>query len=283
MIKDTDTNLVYISDKLRTKKRDFYNRFTCLLDEMGILWKELEGTNDIWARDYMPIQLDTNEFLMYQYNPDYLQEKKYNGTITDARPICKELGINYKETKLKLDGGNITMCGEYIVLTVKVFKENGKDDYDPEFTDLLKKILGHEIIILPWHCDNSNDEDADVYGHSDGFIHWCGGKKVLMSNHKETDPIEAEKIKKALVDKNFEVTEMLFDVQNPEPLLNWAYVNYLQVGNKIIVPAFGIAEDRQALKYITEANLGCTIRQIRMRDIANNGGALHCITWNIRH
>lgn len=139
MIKDTDTNLVYISDKLRTKKRDFYNRFTCLLDEMGILWKELEGTNDIWARDYMPIQLDTNEFLMYQYNPDYLQEKKYNGTITDARPICKELGINYKETKLKLDGGNITMCGEYIVLTVKVFKENGKDDYDPEFTDLLKK------------------------------------------------------------------------------------------------------------------------------------------------
>lgn len=175
------------------------------------------------------------------------------------------------------------MCGEYIVLTVKVFKENGKDDYDPEFTDLLKKKLGHEIIILPWHCDNSNDEDADVYGHSDGFIHWCGGKKVLMSNHKETDPIEAEKIKKALVDKNFEVTEMLFDVQNPEPLLNWAYVNYLQVGNKIIVPAFGIAEDRQALKYITEANLGCTIRQIRMRDIANNGGALHCITWNIRH
>ena len=45
---------------------------------------------------------------------------------------------------------------------------------------------------------------------------------------------------------------MLFDVPNPNRNFNWAYVNYLQVGNKIIVPTFGIPEDKQALKYHTQ-------------------------------
>ena len=36
---------------------------------------------------------------------------------------------------------------------------------------------------------------------------------------------------------------MLFDVQNPNKDFNWAYINYLEVGNKIIVPTFGIPED----------------------------------------
>jgi agmatine/peptidylarginine deiminase len=54
------------------------------------------------------------------------------------------------------------------------------------------------------------------------------------------------------------------------------------VGSKIIVPTFGIPEDKQALKYIRDANPGCAVRGFRMRDIAKEGGALHCITWNIK-
>ena len=80
----------------------------------------------------------------------------------------------------------------------------------------------------------------------------------------------------------FEVTEMLFDVPHPEPLWNWAYINYLQVGNLIVMPVFGIEEDKQALEYIKALNPNCKIRQMRLRDIAANGGALHCITWNIK-
>ena len=55
-----------------------------------------------------------------------------------------------------------------------------------------------------------------------------------------------------------------------------------EVGNKIIVPTFGIPEDKQALKYIREANPSCVVKGFRMRDIARYGGALHCITWNVK-
>jgi hypothetical protein len=75
---------------------------------------------------------------------------------------------------------------------------------------------------------------------------------------------------------------MLFDVTNPNYELNWAYINYLKVDKKIIVPTFGIDEDKQALFYISKANPHCTIIPFRMRDIARNGGAIHCITWNIK-
>lgn len=143
-------------------------------------------------------------------------------------------------------------------------------------------MLRNKIIFIPWHCINPKDEDSDVYGHSDGFVHWCGGNKVMMSNHRNTDSKEASEIRRIMESFGFEVTEMLFDVPHPEPLWNWAYINYLQVGNLIVMPVFGIEEDKQALEYIKALNPNCKIRQMRLRDIAANGGALHCITWNIK-
>lgn len=283
MIEDKDTNIVYLSKWLKDEHEDFYKSLTSLFDSLEIKYDILKYTYDYWCRDYMPIQLNEKNFIKYRYYPDYLlgsQDDK--DTITNSSRACKCLGIEYRETDFILDGGNITPCGDRIVMTDKVFSENYKSKGDKEFLDQLETILEHKIIIIPWTRDNSGKKNADVYGHSDGFIHWCGGNNVLMSNHRENKPKEAEEIRQILEKENFNVTEMLFNVKNPNPDYNWAYINYLQVGNKIIVPTFGIEEDEQALKYISEANLHCDIRQIRMRDIANGGGALHCITWNIK-
>ena len=231
----------------------------------------------------MPIQIDDNDFLKYLYEPDYLMDNpKRKSTITDASLVCKSMGIEHRETKIKLDGGNVTLCGEYIVMTDKVFSENKKEKNDEDFKKQLEYELRHNIIIIPWHCIDPEDKEADVYGHSDGFIHWCGGKKVLMSNHRDFDPKEAAEIRTIMESYGFEITEMLFDTPHLEPQWNWAYINYLQVGTLIVIPAFGIEEDKQALRYIQTLNPNCKIRQIRLRDIAAKSGALHCITWNIK-
>ena len=75
---------------------------------------------------------------------------------------------------------------------------------------------------------------------------------------------------------------MLFTVDNPNKDLNWAYINFLQVGDKIIMPEFGIDEDEQAKRYVQNAFPYCKIRQIDCSSIAKDGGALHCISWNIK-
>ena len=280
---DTMTNFVYISDKLKEFYPRTYSRLTKLFDDMEIEWGEIEGTKDIWIRDYMPIQISSDSFVVYNYNPDYLKDSGVE-FITDSHAIADRVlkHCNKEHYDITLDGGNVVTCAGHMVLTDKVFPENGRKKYDPEFCNYISAVLNSEVIFLPWHCENPNDPNADVYGHADGFIHWTGDNRVLMSNHRDYCPVEADEIKRRLECVGFEVTEMLFDVPNPDKDYNWAYINYLEVGNKIIVPTFGIPEDKQALRYIKKANPGSIVRGFRMKDIAKKGGALHCITWNIR-
>ena len=280
---DTMTNFVYISDKLKEFYPRTYSRLTKLFDDMEIEWGEIEGTKDIWIRDYMPIQISSESFVVYNYNPDYLKNSGVE-YITDSQAIANRVlkHCNKEHYDITLDGGNVVTCAGHMVLTDKVFTENGRKKYDPEFCNYISVVLNSEVIFLPWHCDNPKDPNADVYGHADGFIHWAGDNRVLMSNHRDYCPEEADEIKRRLECVGFEVTEMLFDVPNPNMDYNWAYINYLEVGNKIIVPTFGVPEDKQALRYIKKANPDSIVRGFRMKDIAKKGGALHCITWNIR-
>lgn len=284
LMHDRETTEVYFSTWLKDKKYGFptfYKQLTDLLKEIGIKAKELKSTADYWARDYMPIQLGPNEFLRYRYYPDYLVKSKNPKDIdyiTDVTKVLRRMGIPCRSTKLIIDGGNMVPCGPYIVMTDKVFAENGREKGDAEFKALLESELGHPVIIIPWKSYYD-----DVYGHSDGFIKWCGGNRILMGNHGDEHPEEAAAIREKLENRGFEVTEMHFKdrVSSPQTNLNWAYINFLQVGRNIIMPIFNIYEDEIAKQFIQEAFPDCTIHQIEMTKIAQRGGALHCISWNI--
>ena len=138
--------------------------------------------------------------------------------------------------------------------------------------------LGHPVIIIPW-----TPHEDDVYGHSDGFIKWCGDNRILMGNHGDCYPEESASICRILESYGFEVTEMRFKGKVDKPCydLNWAYINFLQVGKNIIMPIFDIPEDEIAQQYIQTAFPDCNIRQIEMKEIAKEGGALHCLSWNV--
>ena len=281
LMHDKDTNLVYFSPWLKDNKEghpEFYKRLKDMLNEMGIESKELKSTNDYWARDYMPIQLGENDFLKYHYYPDYLINRDDIDSITDVSKVISGMGINCRSTNLIIDGGNMVPCGPYIVMTYKVLSENRKKKEDWEFKALLDSELGHPVIIIPW-----TPHEDDVYGHSDGFIKWCGDNRILMGNHGDCYPEETASIRRILDSYGFEVTEMRFkgNVDKPCYDLNWAYINFLQVGKNIIMPKFNIEEDVIAQQYIQEAFPDCNIRQIEMKEIAKEGGALHCLSWNV--
>ena len=284
LMHDDVSNVVFFSSWLKDKKdghSEFYQRLVNLLNRIGIEYKELKSTNDYWARDYMPIQLGGNEFLKYRYYPDYLVKSKNKEDIeliTDSSKVLRGMGISCRSTSLIIDGGNMVSCGPYIVMTDKVFIENGREKDDVDFKTLLESELGHPVIIIPW-----TQHEDDVYGHSDGFIKWCGGNHILMGNHGDCYPEEATAIIRILENYGFEVTEMRFNstVESPNYDLNWAYINFLQVGKNIIMPIFDIEEDAIAQQYIQTAFPDCNISQIEMAEIAKEGGALHCISWNI--
>lgn len=283
MIHDKDTNTVYMSRWLMDW-RDLFKELTSTLKELEIPYGLLPYTNDIWVRDFMPIQLSQNDFLKYRYAPDYLVKVKGRRQyITNCSTACRRIGITPRESEIIIDGGNVVACADKIVMTDKVFTENGVAISDADFLERLERTLGHKVIIIPWHPTGElEDDSADVFGHSDGLVRYCSDNRILMGNHRESDPHEASRIRQTLEDNGFDVTEMLFETDCPNRDFNWAYINFLQVGSKIIMPKFGIAEDDQARKYIQAAFPDCIIRQVDCSSIASEGGALHCITWTVR-
>lgn len=62
---------------------------------------------------------------------------------------------------------------------------------------------------------------------------------------------------------------------------NGIYINYLHMKQAVVIPTFGIAEDEKAVRQFEELFSGHTITTIDSNDIANEGGVLNCISWNI--
>lgn len=272
---DADSNTVYISGRLESEHPDFYNRFVNILSSIGIPYCVMQNTNDIWARDYMPIQIYEDHFVQYCYNPDYLRNsdsEEDRESITDNDIVCKELGISCYKSELIIDGGNVVKVGDYIIMTDKVYSENSH--LTPDIVrKQLKEIFHANIIMLPW-------DKYEIYGHTDGILRAIDNRTVLMTNYEDYDPVFAARFEKILKE-HFEVKKLKYG-SSKRYKDRWAYINFLHVGKHIIIPGFGVPEDKEALEQIQEYYPECSVHQIECSEIVDKGGALNCITWNIK-
>lgn len=269
LLTDRETNKVYFSRLIQ----DFacYHSIVKKLDKHHIEHQALPCTKDYWIRDFMPIQISDKEFIQYEYNPDYLQNSL--DYITNPTSCCRSLGIETKHLELVVDGGNVIKCVDSIIMTDKVFIEN--PNYPKlQLINLLEATFGCEIIFIPW-------DRNEVYGHADGMVRHIEGNKVLLNNYGNCDKAFRNKMVKIL-QARFNIVELNYKTSKPSTY-NWAYVNYIQVQNLILLPALGIDEDEQALEQFCKIFPNQQIEQVDVSEIVPLGGALNCISWQIKH
>ncbi len=277
MVTDVQTTKVYFSSWLPKVCPKLWDVLHAVLLEKDVDYGFISGTADIWCRDYMPIQVATDEIVSYKYWPDYLVNRGLHQYITDsglmAQNIVKEYpNIRNKHLDFIIDGGNIVKCDDEIIMTSKVFFEN--TDYSYSFVSgHLENAFGCEILFLPW-------DREEKYGHSDGIVHYLGNNQVLLTNYDDYSTAYFNCFISEL-EKKFEVVPLKFDVKK-KSRYNWAYVNYLQIGSLILVPQLGIEEDDMAIEQIRRA-LPDTfdVVGIPALEAVRRGGALNCISWNI--
>ena len=131
MITDFETNFLYLSDRLEHNYNDFFNLLVPLLRDMDIKYDFLLSTKDIWARDYMPIQVSEKQFVQFKYVPDYLYEKNLQHTITDPKPILSNIKIDPDfRYDIKLDGGNVVKWKNKAIITETIYAENPEINKD---------------------------------------------------------------------------------------------------------------------------------------------------------
>lgn len=272
---DSLTDTVFFSDLLPERCPTLYQSLDKILKENAIGHRLLSHTKDIWCRDYMPIQTSEKRFVFYKYNPDYLQTKYYQRTITDVNRVgnieCLRQDGEVIDLDLVIDGGNVVRCDDKLVMTEKVFYEN-KDKSRNEIQRLLEEAFECDIIFLPW-------DRKEIFGHGDGIVHYVGDNRVLMTNYADFDTLKAHQFLKKL-EKYVEVIPLKYNVKRKHER-SWAYINFLQIGKLVLVPQLGIPEDEQALQQIADVMPLCKVIGVPALEAVRKGGALNCISWNV--
>ena len=272
MICDYQTNKVYLAEGIKGYPKVAENLLYALYKE-GIETEYLphsKSKKHVWARDYMPIQLEEGRFLKYVYRPDYLKNDK--DYIPNYTGMIRKLGLNCKPTSLVIDGGNVVKWDDAVIMTDKVLIENpGYDEYGLRFR--LEELFETDVVFIPW-------DRYEMFGHADGMVRFIDRRTVLLNNYLDFDRSLRERIIRAL-DGHFEVKELQYDTPRCSNY-SWAYLNFLQVAGRIFVPGLGIAEDRLAVQQIQRFYPEHKVMLVPdCLELVRDGGALNCVTWTI--
>ena len=325
-ITDDKTDKVYISSLIDTKdgNLDVETRSklkTCILKFCHDLdscsdCELLYNTRDVWARDYMPIQLTEDVFLGFTYKPDYLLYYPKCTTNWQLHDVHTKKQVANKEhfdfdivqMPIILDGGNVIKAivnnKPCIIMCDKVLQENNVNE--KEFRDWWERwwkdnFDGTEmqLVLLPWE-----GKDDNPIGHADGMVRYIEDGRVLMTNYLDFDARyndnAGHKIKEKLEIAGFKVEVLGYLDKFKEDELfsllfrhSWCYINYLQVGKRILLPSLGYGDlDNEAKQQIERSfNSEVVVEKIDVSMFAiaedmnfriNSGGALNCLTWTIR-
>ena len=228
----------------------------------------------------MPFQRHDGEFLIYRYNPDYLQGKNER-YITNCRDAFLAAGGSAvlssnisNHTNLILDGGNMIKCIDKngvncVVMTTKVLYENPGLSHR-EILMELEDCLNAEVILIPWDTN-------EPCGHSDGMVRSIGRGRLLLNCYGDFDQSLGIAIRKSFGDR-FEIHELSYGNKFRER--SWCHLNYLELADVILIPVANIASDRPALEQV-EKYTGKKCVPIQMSKIISEGGAMHCISWTM--
>ena len=276
MITDSQTNLLWLAGCLPTKQERFFSLFTKVLTGLNIPCGLLPHTRDIWAVDYMPIQIAADNFIQFNYNPDYLQTIELRRTISDVDAICETINLHPKKCTLKVDGGNVIRASDKILMTEKVFKENKHLSKNEVIEQLKEAFEIDNLIFVPYEKD-------DIIGHIDGMIRFIDDNTVLINDYSFDKSDFPKALKTSLKNAGLEWIELpynpVYDTESDSA--KGFYINYLQMSQGIIMPTFKSTYDDKAYKVLQEVYKGQTIATVNSREVAEKGGVLNCITWNV--
>jgi len=269
---------VYLSALLKTRYPETCESLIRILEKYHVKYGFLEGTKDIWCRDYMPIQTKSGKFIQFKYEPSYLRKDNgWDESRSDVEEVCRLNNIDAEPSNINLDGGNVLICGDRAIISDRVFSENQDWNRENLVSELKKQLECEEIIIIP-------AQNSDMTGHADGMVRFVDRNTILGNDLTTELKYWREGMQKVIEEKGLKYINVPFfepkDRKNPLSAVG-VYVNYLEVNNLIILPVFGRDEDEQVICIIKGVFPDRNIETIDYSDVAKEGGLLNCTTWVI--
>lgn len=281
MITDPETNLVYLSGLLASepKYRLFWNHLKNILEWENISFELLPNTRDLWCRDYMPLQVEKDQFVQFNFSPTYYKNPKYAHLHSEPKEVTKAISfLNLEHSTITLDGGNLVKWKDSAIMTEAVLKENTHIPKE-ELLSQLKAILQLELLwLIP-------TQPLDSSGHADGMVRFLDSSRLLVANYEKEKGYWKNKYRKALKETGLELIPfpaVNLDEKNEygDYVATGCYINFAWIGNTIIFPQFGLDEDAEALELIRQLMPENKVVPVDCASLAYYGGVLNCCTWN---
>lgn len=246
------------------------DRVFAALDLSNIKYKLLNNTNDIWARDYMPVKTKSGKYISFRYEPSYLANDPQLRTNfkTDIAPRFKVDNLVY--TDINLDGGNVAFSPskEKVIISDRVYSEN-PSWHKAELTAKLAKLLEANVIIIP-------SLKSDMTGHADGMVRFADENTVVANAPLSPFGFET-KVKKALQNHGIEVLDFPYFDSNGDSAIG-CYLNFIETEQAIFLPVFSVDTDNKAVQSAIHI-FHKVIIPVNINEIAADGGLLNCISW----
>ncbi|MBA7569241.1 Agmatine deiminase [subsurface metagenome] len=281
-------NVVYLSSYLSKSKhgKSVAEQLGDKLPEYGynVNSIEIEVKNE-WCRDFMPIKTKSGKLVQFRYNPSYLAID--DARIPDVRKIHKQLNLECIDSELILDGGAIEILEDIGIVSDRVFRDNPlpEDEIIKHIKDRLE--LGR-LIVVPQH-------PYDFTGHVDGLVRFINRETVLINNltgEFQRMKVDTNTYRKKLIENWYYAFKMVFQNSHlvPEEIVSTMhendmykdasgiYLNFLNLDEHIIMPAFGKKEDDIAESTLMKLYKK-EVLKIDSSDLAKEGGIINCVTW----
>ncbi len=257
--------------------------------EIEILEVELD---DSWIRDNGPTFLcdDSDRVAVAKFGFNAWGNKQPSFSKDDYVPtaIAKHLRTRQYVAPMILEGGAISVDGEGTLLTTEQCLLN--TNRNPSLTrnqveNILALYLGVRRVI--WLGKGVEEDMTD--GHVDGVAGFAGPHLVIAACTKDpsdpnfislNDNIERLESSTDAKGRSFEIIKLV----QPRPRevegihITPGYTNHYIADGGVIVPTYGISEDRIALETLRNVYPGREVIGVDCSYIEIGGGAVHCIT-----
>lgn len=271
--------ITFIADKMLDRFPNFASALLSISRRENAFVRIIEGTKDIWIRDYMPIILPSGKMIQFKYEPSYLTQG-YNHLITETGILEKQFGFPIKKSKLNMDGGNYVRIGNTVMICDRILSENPSVSPLEVLSRLKFMLEAEKIILLPTH-------PHDPVGHADGIVAVSDNNKVIIEQLNQTaSEVEIafyNQLKATLQKANLHVIECPLDLPNDGYINIWdnrgSYLNFSFIGNTILIPVYQNTDKNKLLEFFISQFPKRKIWMINCEEIAKEGGAIHCVTW----
>ena len=265
--------MIYFSSLLPTLYPTDAETLFAALAAHDVPYALLVGTRDVWVRDFMPVRTGSGKLVSFRYEPSYL--KNDPDLRTDFRKdLAPQLGLPVTYSHVNLDGGNVVFSpsGERVLISDRVFSEN--PEYPPAaLVRELSELLEAEVLIIP-------SLKSDMTGHADGMTRFLDDRTVLCNRPLSSCGFE-QKVKRSVRDYGLDAVDFPFVPTGRNSAVG-CYLNYLETEQAVFLPVFGIEQDAEAAASAQQI-FSKEIVPVNIREIAQQGGCLNCISWEDHH